>query len=44
MDEIICKRIKKESEEIQTLFFPTKIWKNDCLSESDSLYTLIFNY
>ncbi|CAD8200780.1 unnamed protein product [Paramecium pentaurelia] len=37
MKYIIKERISKDSEEIYTLFFPTKIIRNECLSENDSL-------
>ncbi|CAD8196528.1 unnamed protein product [Paramecium octaurelia] len=37
MKNIIKDRISKDSEEIQTLFFPNKFYRNECLSEKDSL-------
>ncbi|CAD8121678.1 unnamed protein product [Paramecium sonneborni] len=35
MKKIINERISKDSEEIQTLFFPSKVYRNEC--ENDSL-------
>lgn len=39
MSKIIAKRIKKESEDINALFFPTKHNKAENLSDSDQSVT-----
>ncbi|CAK63978.1 unnamed protein product (macronuclear) [Paramecium tetraurelia] len=43
MKSIIKERISKDSEEIQTLFFPNKFYRNECLSEKDSLQACFNN-